>query len=65
MKPGSTLAFVLMLLVAAAHALRLLFHVAITAGSMAVPAWVGVVGIIVPPGIALLLWRERPVRSAG
>jgi hypothetical protein len=65
MKIGSTLAFVLMLLVAAAHALRLLFGVEVTAGDMSVPAWVSVVGIIVPLGIAWLLWRERPVRTAG
>ena len=64
MKLGSTLAMVLMLLVALAHALRLLFRIDVTAGDFDVPAWVSVVGIIVPVGVALLLWRERPTRGA-
>jgi len=55
---------VLMLLVALAHALRLLFRIDVTAGDFDVPAWVSVVGIIVPVGVALLLWRERPTRGA-
>jgi hypothetical protein len=65
MKPGSALSFVLMLLVALGHACRLLLHVDITAGSIVVPAWASVVGIVVPLCIALLLWRERPARGAG
>jgi len=63
MKLGSTLAMILMLLVAIAHALRLVFQVDITAGTVVVPAWVSVVGIVVPAAIALLLWRERPAQD--
>lgn len=65
MKLGSTLAMVLMLLVALAHALRLLFRVNVTIGDYAVPAWASVGGIIVPLVIAALLWRERQAKVSG
>lgn len=58
MKTGAKLAMVLFLLVALAHALRLAFSIPVTAGSWAVPQWISLFGVIVPAGIAWLLWRE-------
>lgn len=60
MKLGSTLAILLLSLVAVAHVLRLILGTQIIVGTMAIPAWVSVGGIVVPAAIAVLLWRERP-----
>lgn len=59
MKTGSRLAMLLLLLVAIAHLLRLIFNMPITAGDWVVPQWVSVAGVIVPGGITWLLWKER------
>lgn len=58
MKMGAKLAVILFALVAVAHALRLAFSVPVTAGGWAVPQWISLFGVIVPAGIAWLLWRE-------
>lgn len=58
MKPGSSLAILLLALVALAHVLRLVFGVTAVVGSLAVPMWVSGVGIAVPTFVAGLLWRE-------
>ena len=58
MKPGSSLAILLLALVALAHVLRLVFGVTAVVGGLAVPMWVSGVGIAVPTFVAGLLWRE-------
>lgn len=59
MKIGSRLAMILLLLVAIAHLLRLIFSIPVSAGDWIVPQYVSVIGVIVPAGIAWLLWGER------
>lgn len=58
MKTGSKLAVSLFTLVAIAHLLRLIYGVDLTVGDWSAPEWVSVVGVIVPGGIAWLLWKE-------
>lgn len=59
MKPIATITIVLLTVVAAAHALRLVFGVELVVGSTAMPMWVSVVGAVVPGALAVLLWREN------
>jgi len=59
MKPATTTATVLLLLVAVAHTLRLLFAVPVTVGSTSVPLWVSGLGALVPIVLAIGVWREH------
>jgi hypothetical protein len=59
MKTGTSLAIALFTLVALAHLLRLLTGAQITLNGQAVPQWVSLLGVVVPAGVAWLLWRER------
>lgn len=59
MKTGAKLAILLFGLVALAHLLRLAFSIPLTAGSWNVPQWISLFGVVVPAGIAILLWREN------
>jgi hypothetical protein len=58
MKTGTLLAIILFALVALAHLVRLIDRTEILVGTMAVPLWVSVLGVVVPGLIAWLLWRE-------
>ena len=58
MKPGSLVAIILLELVAVAHLLRVVLGLQVTVGTTDIPMWVSVIGIIVPAGVAYLLWRE-------
>jgi len=59
MKPFTTLAALLLSLVALAHLLRLLLHLPVTVGSTSIPQWVSIGGTIIPAVLAVGLWRER------
>ena len=59
MKTGTLLAIAIFTLVALAHLLRLLTGAEITLNGAVVPQWVSALGIVVPAGIAWLLWRQR------
>jgi hypothetical protein len=59
MKSPSTLAILLLSLVALAHLARFLWHVPITIGQYEVPLWFSIVGVLVPSALALALSRER------
>ena len=58
MKTGTLIAFVLFILVALAHSLRLLMSTQIMIENWQVPMWISVLGVIVPAGVALLLYKE-------
>ncbi|KPK83089.1 MAG: hypothetical protein AMS25_00940 [Gemmatimonas sp. SM23_52] len=58
-KPATLLTVVLLLLVAIAHLGRVILRVEITADGIVVPMWLSVIGVIVPPLLALGVWRER------
>ena len=63
MKPFTTLAAVLLSLVALAPLLRLLLHLPVTIGTTSIPQWVSIGGAIIPAALAVGLWRERTHRS--
>ena len=58
MKPFSTVAAVVLALVALAHLLRLVYGWEVTLAGWIVPLWVSVVGLIVAGGLAAMVWRE-------
>ena len=58
MKTGTLLAIALLLLVALAHALRVIMGTAVVIENWQVPILISVLGVIVPVGIATLLFRE-------
>ena len=63
MKPFTTLAAVLLGVIALAHLYRLIRPFEVTVAGDTIPQWVSIVGLVVAGGIALMLWRES--RSAG
>ncbi len=58
MKTGSFLAFVVFVMVAFAHLIRLVYGAEVTVDDTVVPMWVSIAGLVVPAGIAFLLWKE-------
>ena len=58
MKTGTFIAVVLFALVALAHLLRLAMSTEIMIENWQVPMWMSVLGVIVPAGVALLLFKE-------
>ena len=58
MKPFTTLAVIILALVALAHLFRLIWGVEVVVGGTMLPLWVSLPGLIVPAGLALMLWRE-------
>jgi hypothetical protein len=59
MKPATTIVTILLVGISAAHLLRLIFQVEIIAAGFHIPAWLSIFGFIIPPVLALLLWREN------
>jgi hypothetical protein len=61
MKPFTTLAAVLLAVIALVHLYRLIQPFEVVIGGAIVPQWVSIVGLVVAAGLALMLWREsRP-----
>ncbi len=58
MKPGTTVAVVILFLIALAHLLRLVFQVEIIVGGVTLPMWASILGCVVPAFIAVMLLRE-------
>jgi hypothetical protein len=59
MKPAALAAVIVFTVVALAHLLRLVFQIEVVVGGTVAPMWASVVGVVVPLGIAVLLWREQ------
>ncbi len=57
-KPFTTMASVLLLVVALAHVLRLVYGWQVTIADAFIPMWVSGVGAVVAGGLAVMLWRE-------
>lgn len=62
MKPATLLSFVLLVLIAVLHALRLAFRVDVVAGGIAIPVWWSAPALVFAAALAVGLWREH--RSA-
>ena len=58
MKPASTLAALVLFVVAVAHALRLVYGWPVTIADKSVPMWASGVGLLVAGALAVLVWRE-------
>ena len=58
MKPATTVAAVLLMLIAVAHVLRLIYGWQLTVADRLVPMWVSGVGLVIAASLAVLLWRE-------
>jgi hypothetical protein len=58
MKPATAVAAVLLLLIAVAHVLRLIYGWQVTVADRLVPMWVSGVGLVIAATLAVLLWRE-------
>ena len=58
MKPAHTLTIALLAIVAAAHAVRLVFQWELVFNRVTVPMWPSVVAVVVFLGLAVALWRE-------
>ncbi len=59
MKPATTIAVVLLALVALAHVLRVAFGVPANVGGWVVPMWVSYIGVLLPGGLAYFVYREH------
>lgn len=58
-KPASFIAVIFFSLMAIAHLFRLFLGVEIIVDGTLVPIWLSAVGLIVPAGLAFMLWREQ------
>ena len=58
MKPFTTIAVVVFLLVALLQLLRVLSGWEVTVNGMAIPIWARVVALVVAAALATMLWRE-------
>lgn len=58
MKPATAVAAVLLLLIAVAHVLRLIYGWQVTVADRLVPMWASGVGLVIAATLAVLLWRE-------
>lgn len=57
-KPFTTMASVLLLVVALAHVLRLAYGWQVTIGDVFIPMWASGVAAVIAAGVAVMLWRE-------
>jgi len=57
-KPFTTIAALIFLLMALAHAYRLATHFQVVMGSHTIPQWASWIGLIVPAILAWGLWQE-------
>ncbi len=58
MKPFTTLAIAIFLLMAAVHLLRLVYGWEATVNNVVIPMWVSVMGLLIAGALAYFLWRE-------
>ena len=64
MRPAHVLTLAFLVIVAAAHALRLFFRWSVVINQVTIPMWPSAVAIIVMLGLAVALWRETPRMAA-
>jgi hypothetical protein len=58
MKPFTTLAVLILGLIALVHLYRLVRPFEVVVAGTVVPQWVSIAGLVVAGGLALMLWRE-------
>ena len=55
---ASQLAMILLSLVALAHLVRVIYGWDVTIGEWSAPMWVSYLGVVIPGGLAFLLFKE-------
>ena len=58
MKPFTTIAVIIFLIIASVHLLRLLFGWEVVINGMILPVWVSAPGFLIATALAVMLWRE-------
>ena len=58
MKPFTTIAVVLLALVAVLQLLRFVLGWEITVNGLLVPVWVSAIAFVIAAGLAIMVWRE-------
>lgn len=58
MKPFTLISTILFAIVALAHLVRIVQGWEILVDDVSIPVWVSVVGVVVPGGLAIMLYRE-------
>ncbi len=59
MKPFTTLAAILLALIALMQLLRVLSGWGVTVNGMAVPIWASAIAFVITAALSVMLWRER------
>jgi len=62
MKPFTTIAAIIFAIMALAHLFRLIHPFPVVIGGCSLPQWLSIIGVLVPAGLALMLWREGKAR---
>ena len=58
MKPFTTIAVIVFILLCLAHVLRLIFGMEVRIGSYDIPQWISIVGILFAGLMAIMVWKE-------
>ena len=58
MKPFTTLAAIVLALIALVHLYRLVRPFEVVVGGTRIPMWVSIAGLVVAGGLSIMLWRE-------
>lgn len=58
MKPFTSIAVAIFILVAIAHLVRLALGWEVTVNSVVIPMWVSVIGLLIAGALAYFVWRE-------
>lgn len=64
MKPFTTIAVVFLAVIAVVHLIRLFASWEVTVVGFVIPVWWSVVGVVVPGGLAFMVWREHRSEAA-
>lgn len=59
MKPFTTIAVVIFVVLCVAHILRLILDVAVRIGTHDIPQWISIIGVLFAGLMAIMLWKER------
>jgi hypothetical protein len=58
MKPFTTIAVAFLMLIAVVHLLRLVAGWEVVVAGFVIPVWWSAFGLVIPGGMALMVWRE-------
>lgn len=65
MKPFTTVAIVLLSLIAILQLARFILGWEVSVNGAAIPTWVSAIAFVVAGGVAVMLWRESRTRQPG